>query len=167
MNEPTPARGLVDSYARSFVHIPIRSFFSFAHTIYLLLTPHVICFAACVCAAKSQNHHQTHHLFLTRRALYVIAFDINKYRPQHFKQQIMFFVSKLQSRVPAAPVVLVGTHADMVNEEEANERCAHVLSMLTRKQQRERRRVPNAPPAAPAPGAPPCVPNAPPASTQQ
>ena len=90
---------------------------------------------------KPQNHHQTHHLFLTRRALYVIAFDINKYRPQHFKQQIMFFVSKLQSRVPAAPVVLVGTHADMVNEEEANERCAHVLSMLTRKQQRERRRL--------------------------
>ena len=90
---------------------------------------------------QTPNHHQTHHLFLTRRALYVIAFDINKYRPQHFKQQIMFFVSKLQSRVPAAPVVLVGTHADMVNEEEANERCAHVLSMLTRKQQRERRRL--------------------------
>jgi GTPase SAR1 family protein len=91
--------------------------------------------------AGQREYYLTHHMFLTRRALYIVAFDINKYRPQHFQSMIMFFISKLQSRVPAAPVILVGTHADKVSEEDSRERCKHVLDVLVAKQRRESRRL--------------------------
>jgi GTPase SAR1 family protein len=91
--------------------------------------------------AGQREYYLTHHLFLTQKTLYVIAFDIRKFRPQHFQSMIMFFVAKLQSRVPAAPVVLVGTHADEVSEDMAKQRCTQVLDALRAKQQRERRRL--------------------------
>jgi hypothetical protein len=79
--------------------------------------------------------------FLTQKTLYVIAFDVRKFRPQHFQSMIMFFVAKLQSRIPAAPIILVGTHADEVKEGVAEQRCKQVLDALQAKQQRERRRL--------------------------
>jgi hypothetical protein len=91
--------------------------------------------------AGQREYYLTHHMFLTSNGLYVVAFDIRKFRAHHFQSMVMFFVHKLQSRVPAAVILLVGTHADMVSEDVAAQRCGQVLALLKAKQERESRRL--------------------------
>ncbi|CAE8734311.1 unnamed protein product [Polarella glacialis] len=83
----------------------------------------------------------THHMFLTANGLCVVAFDLHKYRPHHLQRMVVSFLEALQSRVPGAVVLLVGTHADMVSEELQSERCQQVLQVLQRRQGRERRQL--------------------------
>ncbi|CAK0849633.1 unnamed protein product [Prorocentrum cordatum] len=83
----------------------------------------------------------THHMFLTHHGLCIVAFDLHKYRPHHIKRMVLYFIGVLQSRVPGAAVLIVGTHADMVNEEAQQQRCEHVLRVLTHRQGRDRQRL--------------------------
>ena len=80
-----------------------------------------------------------HHIFLTERALYVLAFDLSKYSKATFDRQIMFWMNAIQDRCPGARLVVVGTHADLLDEErpgESERRCQHALTTLQNKRRR-------------------------------
>ncbi len=76
--------------------------------------------------AGQQEYYLTHHVFLTDRALYLVAFDLAKYSPASFRRQVLFWVCAVQFRVPGAKVILVGTHADMLTPAESQARASQV-----------------------------------------
>ena len=79
--------------------------------------------------AGQREYCLTHRMSATLGALYIIAFELHNHRPQHFQSMVMFFVHRLGSHEPRAPVMLVGTHADLVNEREAQMQCDHMLHL--------------------------------------
>ena len=83
--------------------------------------------------AGQQEYYVTHHLFLTSRALYILAFDLSKYSKASFSDQIQFWVNTIQDRVPRAKLIIVGTHADAMDESAAFAKCDHVLQTLQNK----------------------------------
>jgi len=74
--------------------------------------------------AGQEEYYITHHLFLGSKALYIIAFDLSKYEPSLLDAQIMLWWDSIQNRVcdlksndsKTPKVLLVGTHADMVDD---------------------------------------------------
>ena len=83
--------------------------------------------------AGQHEYYVTHHLFLTSRALYILAFDLSKYSKASFSDQIQFWVNTIQDRVPRAKLIIVGTHADAMDESAALAKCDHVLQTLQNK----------------------------------
>lgn len=86
--------------------------------------------------AGQEEYYITHHLFLGTRALYIIAFDLNKYEDHLIDHQITLWWNSIQNRVcdvksngsKTPKVVLVGTHADMVKD--AQDRADHIHKKL-------------------------------------
>jgi len=74
--------------------------------------------------AGQEEYYITHHLFLGSKALYIIAFDLSKYEPETRDSQILLWWESIQNRVcdvksndsKTPKVILVGTHADMVED---------------------------------------------------
>jgi len=74
--------------------------------------------------AGQEEYYITHHLFLGSKALYIIAFDLSKYKPMLLNEQIIAWWDSIQNRVcdvksndsKTPKVLLVGTHADMVDD---------------------------------------------------
>jgi len=74
--------------------------------------------------AGQEEYYITHHMFLGSKALYIIAFDLSKYEPNLLDMQIMLWWDSIQNRVcdvksndsKTPKVILVGTHADMVDD---------------------------------------------------
>ena len=73
---------------------------------------------------------------MTERALYLLAFDLNKFSNASFHRQIDFWMTSIQDRVPGAKLLLVGTHADMIDEQEAEYRCDRIRSTIAVKVRR-------------------------------
>jgi len=73
--------------------------------------------------AGQEEYYITHHLFLGSNALYMIAFDLSKYKPNLLDDQIMLWWDSIQNRVcnvksnasKTPKVILVGTHSDMID----------------------------------------------------
>ena len=70
------------------------------------------------------------HIFLTQRALYVLAFDLTKYSAATFQDQVLFWANAIQERVPGSKVVVVGTHADELAAGVAGAVCDKVAAAL-------------------------------------
>jgi len=75
-------------------------------------------------------------VFITSRALYILAFDVSKYAKSTFDRQIFFWYQAIQDRVPGAKIIVVGTHADVLTQGEAERRCQHVRMQLINRQHR-------------------------------
>lgn len=86
--------------------------------------------------AGQQEYYLTHHVFLTSRALYIIAFNLAKYTAQTARRHIGLWLSNIQNRSPGAKVILVGTHADMLGATKAEEVCHSVMGSLTDRSER-------------------------------
>ncbi|XP_071392694.1 malignant fibrous histiocytoma-amplified sequence 1 homolog [Centroberyx affinis] len=70
--------------------------------------------------AGQEEYYLTHHVFITPRALVIIAIDLASYStvdPQSFKDQLWFWINNVQLRVPDSVVLLVGTHCDQCQDE--------------------------------------------------
>jgi GTPase SAR1 family protein len=83
--------------------------------------------------AGQKDYYITHHLFLTGRALYMLVFDLHKYErtDESFQRLVMDWVRSIQARCPGIKLMLVGTHADMIEGEgEIEARCDHVIKSL-------------------------------------
>jgi hypothetical protein len=67
-------------------------------------------------------------MYLTARALYVIAFDLHTYEDKDFESAILFFLRSLQLRVAdEARLLIVGTHADLLSStSEIHAKCKRV-----------------------------------------
>ena len=84
------------------------------------------------------RYYASHHVFLSERALYIIAFDLSKYSKASYMRQIDFWWSAIQDRVPGARdaktrVMVVGTHADMLDPATAQRRCEHAQTTMSNK----------------------------------
>jgi GTPase SAR1 family protein len=83
--------------------------------------------------AGQEDYYITHHLFLTSGALYMLVFDLHKYEctDESFQRLVMDWVRSIQARCPGVKLMLVGTHADMIEGEgESEARCNHVIQSL-------------------------------------
>jgi len=87
--------------------------------------------------AGQEEYYITHHLFLGSKALYIIAFDLSKYKHGTLDSQIMLWWDSIQNRVcdvksndsKTPKIILVGTHADMVDD--AQSRANNIHKSLT------------------------------------
>ena len=87
--------------------------------------------------AGQQEYYVTHHIFLTDRALYVLAFDLSKFSPATYDRQIDFWLTSIQNRVPQSKVILVGTHADMIDDAaQVAFKCEKIKNYITMKRRR-------------------------------
>ena len=86
--------------------------------------------------AGQQEYYITHHIFLTERALYMLAFDLSKYNDATYSRQIEFWMNSIQDRVPGAKVLFVGTHADCLTAGEDVARCDRIRSTIKVKRRR-------------------------------
>ena len=86
--------------------------------------------------AGQQEYYATHHLFLTKRALYVLAFDVSKFSSATFADQVQFWVDAISDRVPGAKLIVCGTHADKLDAANARRLCDKVATTLKNKQAR-------------------------------
>lgn len=57
-------------------------------------------------------YHILYPLFLSKQAIYLLCFDIEKYTPEKYDRFIGNWIKIIQYQVPDAVVALVGTHAD-------------------------------------------------------
>ena len=79
------------------------------------------------------------HIFLTERALYILAFDLTKYSAATFGDQVLFWANAIQERVPGSKVVVVGTHADELPAGSAGAVCDKVATALRNIRRRAKR----------------------------
>lgn len=71
--------------------------------------------------AGQEEYYLTHHVFITPRALVILAVDLAGYSiedRQSFDEKVGFWVNNIQLRVPDSVVLLVGTHCDQCRDEE-------------------------------------------------
>jgi len=85
--------------------------------------------------AGQDEYYVTHHLYLSSRALYLVAFDLSICRTEaDVDSMVGFYMNLLQMRLcgssPGIKVLLVGTHADQIDADTAKYRCDMVLRRL-------------------------------------
>ncbi|CAM9268570.1 unnamed protein product, partial [Ascophyllum nodosum] len=78
----------------------------------------------------TDEFHAVHGLFFSRRALYTVVFDLHYVEKNEINKRVQFWVDCIQTRVPGAHILLVGTHADQMGEADAKERCHRVLEQI-------------------------------------
>ncbi|KAK6288414.1 hypothetical protein J4Q44_G00388860 [Coregonus suidteri] len=80
--------------------------------------------------AGQEEYYLTHHVFITPRALVILAVDLASYNmedPQSYKEKVCFWINNIQLRVPASVVLLVGTHCDQCqDQDEVREKKRHI-----------------------------------------
>ncbi|XP_019899679.1 malignant fibrous histiocytoma-amplified sequence 1 homolog isoform X2 [Esox lucius] len=80
--------------------------------------------------AGQEEYYLTHHVFITPRALVILAVDLASYKmedPQSYKEKVCFWINNIQLRVPASVVLLVGTHCDQCrDQEEVRDKKKHI-----------------------------------------
>eukprot|EP00752_Nemacystus_decipiens_P005495 g4975.t1 len=74
--------------------------------------------------AGERAYYDTHQMFLTQGALFVLAVDLHAYSTRNSADEALDqWLDILQSRVPGAIVLLVGTHADLFGANLAESRA--------------------------------------------
>lgn len=91
--------------------------------------------------AGQQEYYATHHIFLTERALYILAFDLSKYSTATFHDQVLFWLETIQDRIPDAKLVICGTHADLLDPAIAKQKCEKIAKTLLNRQGRARKHL--------------------------
>jgi len=77
--------------------------------------------------------HTLHHLFLTRYGVYLVIFDMRKLlndEKTKAMEEIEFWLRSINAHAPGAHIFLVGTHHDIVNEEDDLETIDEMLLNL-------------------------------------
>lgn len=79
------------------------------------------------------GHHiysAAHHLFLTPEALHVIVLDLSTYSPELYESLIGSWIDAIIDRAPGATILIVGTHADLCEEHQIEERTISILEKM-------------------------------------
>lgn len=64
--------------------------------------------------------------FLSPGALYILVVNLKTYTPRGFKEHVGYFLHLLSAKVPHAVVLMVGTHTDLCEEAELEEKCLDI-----------------------------------------
>src|SRR5205823_2277128 len=60
--------------------------------------------------AGQEVYYSTHAFFLSNRSVYLVVWSLTA---SEDTQRVLYWLQSIQSRAPKAPVMLVGTHADV------------------------------------------------------
>lgn len=74
----------------------------------------------------NHNYDLIKPFFLSPGALYVLVVNLKAYSPKNFYHHVGYFLHLLCAKVPHAVVCLVGTHADLCDEEELEEKTLDI-----------------------------------------
>uniref|UniRef100_A0A3Q3GDI8 Leucine-rich repeat protein SHOC-2 n=1 Tax=Kryptolebias marmoratus TaxID=37003 RepID=A0A3Q3GDI8_KRYMA len=74
----------------------------------------------------NQNYDLIKPFFLSPGALYVLVVNLKAYSPKNFYDHVGYFLHLLCAKVPHAVVCLVGTHADLCEEVELEEKTLDI-----------------------------------------
>ena len=78
--------------------------------------------------AGQEIYYNTHHFFLTSTAIYIIVTDISLPIERQI-ERMKFWLHSVRSYAPDAPILIIGTHGDLlVKEEEKNERMLKIFT---------------------------------------
>jgi small GTP-binding protein len=84
--------------------------------------------------AGQEIYYTTHQFFLSARALYLVVWNIQE---DEELSKIEFWLQSVKSRVSSAPIIIVGTHLDLVPKD------MNVKAFLARLQSKYKKRFPN------------------------
>ncbi|XP_028319379.1 malignant fibrous histiocytoma-amplified sequence 1 homolog [Gouania willdenowi] len=74
----------------------------------------------------NKNYDVVRPLFLTDGAFYVLTVNMKRYTPQDFYSQVGSFLRLLAAKVPSGVVCVVGTHADLCEDAELEEKSLDI-----------------------------------------
>ncbi|KAM4808171.1 malignant fibrous histiocytoma-amplified sequence 1 isoform 2-T2 [Rhinophrynus dorsalis] len=86
--------------------------------------------------AGDQSYDIIKPFFLSPGALYVLVVNLKSYVSKHFYTYVGYFLHFISAKVPHAVVCIVGTHADLCEEKELEEKCLdihHQISLQEKK----------------------------------
>lgn len=78
-----------------------------------------------------QNYDLIKPFFLSPGALYVLVVNLRLYTSKSFYSQVGYFLHLLSAKVPHAVVCIVGTHADLCEELEIEEKCLDIHRQIS------------------------------------
>ncbi|CAK9004495.1 Plant intracellular Ras-group-related LRR protein 4 [Durusdinium trenchii] len=80
--------------------------------------------------AGEDVYYHTHQLFLSRRSLYLLVWDINKHSIAEMDAEVCFWVYSVQARVPGAVIQIIASKTDQVPSVTVAERIALLQKRL-------------------------------------
>ncbi|XP_029457978.1 malignant fibrous histiocytoma-amplified sequence 1 isoform X2 [Rhinatrema bivittatum] len=86
--------------------------------------------------AGDQSYDVIKPFFLSPGALYILVVNLKGYASRHFYAYVGYFLHCICAKVPHAVVCIVGTHADLCDEKELEEKCLdihHQISLQEKK----------------------------------
>ncbi|XP_074546644.1 malignant fibrous histiocytoma-amplified sequence 1 homolog [Halichoeres trimaculatus] len=84
-----------------------------------------------------QNYDLIKPFFLSPGALYILVVNLKAYSPKNFYTHVGYFLHLLGAKVPHAVVCLVGTHADLCDEEELEEKSLDIHRQIGLQEKRD------------------------------
>ncbi|XP_076140112.1 malignant fibrous histiocytoma-amplified sequence 1 homolog [Alosa pseudoharengus] len=83
-----------------------------------------------------QNYDLIKPFFLSPGALYILVVNLKTYSPRSFKDHVGYFLHLLSAKVPHAVVLMVGTHMDLCEEVELEEKCLDIHRQISLQERR-------------------------------
>ncbi|MBN3278182.1 MFHA1 protein, partial [Polyodon spathula] len=75
--------------------------------------------------------------FLSPGALYILVVNLKTYTSKHFYTYVGYFLHLLSAKVPHGVVCIVGTHIDLCNEMEIEEKCLDIHRQIAIQEKRD------------------------------
>lgn len=80
--------------------------------------------------AGQHVYYRTHQIFLSRRTLYLLVWDVSKHTEAELDMTVCFWVYSVQARVPGAVIQIIASKADSVSPEILEQRKKELLARL-------------------------------------
>ncbi|KAG8441172.1 hypothetical protein GDO86_006785 [Hymenochirus boettgeri] len=87
--------------------------------------------------AGDQSYDIIKPFFLSPGALYIIVVNLKSYVSKYFYKYVGFFLHFISAKVPHAVVCIVGTHADLCDKKEVEEKCLDIHHQIALQEKRE------------------------------
>ncbi|GBG32567.1 Leucine-rich repeat serine/threonine-protein kinase 2 [Hondaea fermentalgiana] len=67
--------------------------------------------------AGQSVYYRTHQIFLSRRTLYLLVWDVSKHQQAQIDMEVCFWVYSVQARIPGAVILIIAAKTDLVTPE--------------------------------------------------
>ncbi|MBN3310052.1 MFHA1 protein, partial [Amia calva] len=85
----------------------------------------------------AQSYDLIKPFFLSPGALYILVVNLKAYVSRHFYASVGYFLHLLSAKVPHGVVCIVGTHTDLCNEVEIEEKCLDIHCQIALQEKRD------------------------------
>ncbi|XP_041447313.1 malignant fibrous histiocytoma-amplified sequence 1 homolog isoform X2 [Xenopus laevis] len=87
--------------------------------------------------AGNQSYDIIKPFFLSPGALYILVVNLKSYVSKYFYTHVGYFLHLITAKVPHAVVCIVGTHTDLCNEQELEEKCLDIHHQIAMQVKRD------------------------------